>query len=163
MYFWCQKHEYMSPHFYTTLTRVLHDLKYSRKTRPFLDILLLVLSIVKVNKLNYNVQKRRKTCLTLLSKKAKQSWSILARKIHVKTRNKINTSLSVISSKSILQTEYKLKTQWFSSTTPRNMKHGLVKFFKKLLVYFWCQKHEHVSPHFYTTLTRVLPHPMFIG
>ena len=84
MYFWCQKHEYMSPHFYTTLTRVLHDLKYTRKTRPFLDMLLLVLSIVKVNKLNYNVQKKRNTCLTLLSKKAKQIWSILARKIHIK-------------------------------------------------------------------------------
>ena len=84
MYFWSQKHEYMSPHFYTTLTRVLHDPKYTRKTRPFLDMLSLVLLIVKVNKLNYNVQKRRKTCLTLLSKKAKQIWSILARKIHVK-------------------------------------------------------------------------------
>ena len=46
--------------------------------------LLMVLLIVKVNKLNYNVQKRRKTCLTLLSKKAKQIWSILALKIHVK-------------------------------------------------------------------------------
>ena len=43
------------------------------------------------------------------------------------------------------------------------MKQGLVKFFQKLLVYFWCQKHEHVSPHFYTTLTRVLHDPMFIG
>ena len=74
----------MSPHFYTTLTRVLHDPKYTRKTRPVLDMLLLVLSIVKVNKLNYNVQKRRKTCLTLLSEKAKQIWSILARKIRVK-------------------------------------------------------------------------------
>ena len=84
VYFWYQKHEYMSPHFYTTLTRVLHDLKYTRKKSPFLDMLLLVLSIVKVNKLNYNVQKRRKTCLTLLSKKATQVWSILARKILVK-------------------------------------------------------------------------------
>ena len=75
----------MSPHFYTTLTRVLHDPKYTRKARPFLDMLsLLVLLIVKVNKLNYNVQIRRKTCLTLLSKKAKQIWSILARKIRVK-------------------------------------------------------------------------------
>ena len=84
VYFWGKKHEYMSPHFYTTLTRVLHDSKYTRKTRSVLDMLLLVLSIVKVNKLNYNVQKRRKTCLTLLSKKAKQIWSILAHKIHVK-------------------------------------------------------------------------------
>ena len=64
---------------------------------------------------------------------------------------------------SILQTEYKQKTQWFSSTTPRNMKQGLVKFFQKLLVYFWGKKHKHVSPHFYTTLTRVLHDPMFIG
>ena len=43
------------------------------------------------------------------------------------------------------------------------MKQGLVKFLKKLLVYFWCQKHELVSPHFYTTLTRVLHDPIFIG
>ena len=43
------------------------------------------------------------------------------------------------------------------------MKQGLVKFFQKLLVYFWGKKHKHVSPHFYTTLTRVLHDPMFIG
>ena len=43
------------------------------------------------------------------------------------------------------------------------MKQGIVKFFQKLLVYFWGKKHEHVSPHFYTTLTRVLHDPMFIG
>ena len=40
------------------------------------------------------------------------------------------------------------------------MKQGLVKFFQKLLVYFWGKKHEHVSPHFYTTLARVLHDPI---
>ena len=67
-------------HFDTCFARF----KVQSKNTSFLDMLSLVLSIVKVNKLNYNVQKRRKTCLTLLSKKAKQIRSILARKILVK-------------------------------------------------------------------------------